>query len=355
MFIFIMIVFPIVLIWLLGNAFSGIMNDSGSSVMHASMIYTLEDDSEASKSFKTYMVDAKTDTFTFYEQKDREKALDGIRKNTYDAYVIVSENQIEIYKNSVYNFNGSMAELIISSFVDRYNMTLEVLNIDPMSMANQNNTVTGFTKVIPVNKTREPGSMDYYGVTITSMFIFYGLIFISTYIIGDQRQKTRDRVLIAKVNTATYQWGIITGNVVILLLQMLLLIFLGIFVFNTYWGDHLLVPVLILTGELIMVSSFGALLGILIKSESVVAGISQLVIPIFVFLGDGYTPLPSSGIFGIIKQFSPIYWVNHSIFNAIYLNDYHNACISITISLSVALLCTLVIIMKQKNRRKVHA
>ena len=50
-----------------------------------------------------------------------------------------------------------------------------------------------------------------------------------------------------------------------------------------------------------MISSIGALLGILIEAEAVVAGVAQLVIPILVFLGDGYVQLPNSGVFGIVK------------------------------------------------------
>jgi ABC-2 type transport system permease protein len=206
-----------------------------------------------------------------------------------------------------------------------------------------------------MTKDREPGSMDYYGVTITSMFIFYGLIFISTYIIGEKRLKTKDRIMISPVKSVTYQWGVISGNVIILLLQTLFLIFLGIVVFNTYWGDNLLIPIGILTAELIMVSSLGALLGMLIDSESVVSGISQLLIPVFVFLGDGYVQLPSTGIFGVIKKFSPLYWVNHSIFNAIYSSDYSDAYIAIIICLSIAVISTIIIAIHRRSRRVANA
>jgi len=352
MFILIMIVFPIALIWILGNAFTGMMGDTGSSTMHANMLYEIKDTSTSSNDFKTYMIDAKSETFTFALEKDYDKAIEQLKKNNYDAYVVVSKDTIKIYKNSVYNFNGTMAEMIISAYTDKYNIISEIINVDPKLMQNigkeSNNT---FTKTIPLDKRRQPSSMDYYGVTITSMFIFYGLIFISTYIIGEKRQKTRDRILIAPVKNASYQWGVITGNVIILFLQMCLLILLGIFVFNTYWGDNIIVPILVLTFELIMISSIGALLGILIESEAVVAGVAQLVIPILVFLGDGYVQLPNAGVFGIVKKISPVYWVNHSIFSAIYLNDYKNAYISIAINLSIALLSTLIIVFYKKKWR----
>ena len=64
--------------------------------------------------------------------------------------------------------------------------------------------------------------------------------------------------------------------------------------------------------------------------------------------------LPSTGTLGIIKQISPLYWVNHSIFNAIYLNDYSNAWISIGISLTIAFITTLLIIFINRARRVTH-
>ncbi len=354
MFIIIMLVFPLILIWLLGNAFSSLIGDVSPSIAHADMLYSVTDNSLNSKTFVDSLVNADIDIFTFKEEKNEDIAIDAVMKNQTDAYIVISEHTITIYKNSIYNFNGTMAELLISNYAEQYNLISTILQVDGNLLYNKSNEQPSYTKVVSIKKDREPGSMDYYGVTITSMFIFYGLIFISTYIIGDKREKTKDRILITPTHETTYQWGVIVGNVVILSCQMILMVFLGIFIFNTYWGDNLLIPLIILWAELVMVSAIGSLLGMVIKSESVVSGVAQLLIPVFVFLGDGYAQLPSTGIFGVIKQFSPIYWVNHSIFNAIYLNDYHNAWISIGISLGIAFLTTIIIIIINRVRRVAH-
>ncbi len=354
MFIMIMIVFPILLIWLLGNAFSGMIGDESLSIVHANMLYHVTDDSINSKTFIDSLVNENIDEFTFNEESNEEVALDKIKKNQADAYIVVDSNTIRIYKNSVYNFNGTMAELLINNYAEQFNLITTILQIDGSLLIKQPTEQISYTEIVSIKKDREPGSMDYYGVTITSMFLFYGLIFISTYIIEDKRKKTKDRILITPAHETTYQWGIISGNVFILFCQMLLMVVLGILVFNTYWGDNILIPILILGAELVMVSALGSLLGMVIKSESVIVGVAQLLIPVLVFLGDGYVQLPSTGTFGIIKQFSPLYWVNHSIFNAIYLNDYSNAWISIGISLTIALITTLLIVFINRARRVVH-
>ena len=352
MFVIIMIIFPIALIWLLGNAFSGMIGDTGPQKIHANILYSIEDNSRMSIDFKSQMIDGEYDEFTFALEDDYDLAISHLKQNNYDAYVIVSDKNIKIYKNDLYNFNGAMAEMILSSFVDQYNIINEVIKVEPQLMEEiLSNSNEKYTKVMSLKKEREPGSMDYYGVTITSMFIFYGLSFISTYIIGDKRQKTRDRILISPVSDVTYQWGLIAGNVIMLILQVLLLIFVSSVVFNTYWGDNLFMPILIFISELIMISALGAVIGITIKSEAVVSGIAQIIIPVLVFLGDGYVKIEATGIFGTIKKLSPIYWVNHSIFQVIYLNEYSEAYKAITICLSIALVCTLIILFIGKKRR----
>jgi len=58
MFSLIMLAFPLLLIWILGSAFGGIMGDGGDvneTVTAASMIYTVSEESQMSATFTDYM------------------------------------------------------------------------------------------------------------------------------------------------------------------------------------------------------------------------------------------------------------------------------------------------------------
>ncbi|MBN2882404.1 MAG: hypothetical protein JXN10_02675, partial [Clostridia bacterium] len=103
-------------------------------------------------------------------------------------------------------------------------------------------------------------------------------------------------------------------------------------------------------GEIIMVSALGTVLGLTIKNENLIAGLSQIVIPVIVFLGDGYVNIGGGSTIMAIKKISPMYWVNHGIFDAIYLGDYSKAFISFAICIGVAVLCTGAVMFV--NRRK---
>ncbi|MFO7636418.1 MAG: ABC transporter permease [Clostridia bacterium] len=357
MFLLIMILFPVVLIWILGNAFSGIMGggeSTGNAPSQITMLYKTLDESPASAAFESHMA-GENEYFILIRMEDEDEALNMVRTNRYAAFVTVSGGEVTIYKNSRYNFYSSLGELIMKTFVDDYNLIYEILSIDPMMMEGIGAFVPEkITSTKSIVQDRQPNSMDYYGVTITTMFILYGIIFMGTYIAGDRGEKTLDRILVAPVKSSTYQWGVLTGNTVVLMLQLSMMILLGILVFRVYWGDALGISLLVMACQVVMACALGALLGLTMKNEELIAGIAQVAIPAFVFLGDGYVSIPAQGVFLAIKKMSPVYWVNHAIFDAIYSQDHSKAFVSMGISLGITALCTLLILLHNRNRRVRH-
>ena len=360
MFTLIMLVFPFLLIWVLGSAFSGIMgggDEVSEPSIHASIIYTITEDSRMSELFEEHMTEV-NEYFSMKKFDDHEEGKNKIKYHEYDAYVIVGADIITVYKNSYYNFNASMGELIIKAFADDYNLMYEIANTDPAALTRAGDvTGSGFTEEVSFDRDRTPGSMDYYGVSMSTMFIFYGMIFLGTYFAGNRLNKTEGRIKASPANILSYQWGTALGNVVLMMLQAVFIIGAGLIVFKVYWGDALGIGLLVILAETLMVSAMGTVLGLTMKNEGAIAGIAQIVIPAIVFLGDGYVEIGGGGTVQAIKKLSPMYWINHGIFDAIYLNEHRTAYISIAISLGVAVACTAVIVLLnvKRNRRTANA
>ena len=360
MFTLIMLVFPFLLIWVLGSAFSGIMgggDDVSEPSIHASILYTITEDSQMSDLFEEHMTGA-NEYFSMKRFDDQEEGKNKIKYHENDAYVIVGADKITVYKNSYYNFNASMGELIIKAFADDYNLMYEIANTDPAALTRVGDvTGSGFTEEVSFDRDRTPGSMDYYGVSMSTMFIFYGMIFLGTYFAGNRLNKTEGRIKASPANILSYQWGTALGNVVLMILQAVFIIGAGLIVFKVYWGDALGIGLLVILAETLMVSAMGTVLGLTMKNEGAIAGIAQIVIPAIVFLGDGYVEIGGGGTVQAIKKLSPMYWINHGIFDAIYLNEHRTAYISIAISLGVAVVCTAVIALLnvKRNRRTANA
>jgi ABC-2 type transport system permease protein len=234
----------------------------------------------------------------------------------------------------------------------------EIAVTNPAALTNPVDTGSrGFTEEVSFDRQRTPGSMDYYGVTMATMFIFYGVIFLGTYFAGNRLNKTEERIKSSPASIISYQWGSALGNIVLMMLQALFVIGAGLLVFNVYWGDAMGIGFLVIFGEALMISALGTVLGLTMKNENAIAGISQIVIPAIVFLGDGYTPIGGGPVLQAIKKISPMYWINNGIFDAIYLGEYRKAFIAVTICIGIAIVCTLAVIMVNsgRNRRKAHA
>lgn len=354
MFTLIMLVFPMLLIWILGSAFGGIMDDGGDDsepMISANLIYTVTGESQMSEIFTEYMADD-NEYFSMTRFDDIDAGKEKIVRNEFDAYVVIDQNKIILYKNSYYNFNSSMGELIIKAFADDYNLMYEIALTDPSLLQGAAETnEAGFTKEVTFDRQRTAGAMDYYGVSMSTMFIFYGMIFLATYFAGNRINKTEDRIRASGAGILTYQWGTALGNIVLILVQSIIIFTAGIVFFKVYWGNALGIGILVVFAEIIMISSIGTLLGLTMKNENTIAGISQLVIPAIVFLGDGYTHIGGTGVILTIKKISPMYWINHGIFDAIYLNDNKKAFTAIIICFCIAVLSTAVVALLNRDRR----
>lgn len=355
MFALIMLAFPLLLIWVLGSAFGGVMGDGGDTesepVISANLIYTVSEESQMSGIFTDYMT-GDNEYFSLTRFDSIEEGKEKIIRNEYDAFIIISNETIMVYKNSYYNFSSSMGELIIKAFADDYNLMYEIAVTDPAKMAEAAGiSGSGFTEEVTFDRERTPGAMDYYGVSMSTMFIFYGMIFLGTYFAGNRINKTEDRITASPADILTYQWGTALGNILLIMVQSVIIFTAGILIFNVYWGGALGIGILVVFAEIIMISSIGTILGLTIKSENAIAGISQLVIPAIVFLGDGYTHIGGTGVILSIKKISPMYWINHGIFDAIYLNDNKTAYTAIIICLSIALVSTILVAFVNRNRR----
>lgn len=354
MFFMIMLLFPVLLIWLLGNAFSGIMGDRGSEgIIKANMLYHVQEESQLSKAFEQYMVDDENEYFSFQISDEPETAKEDIVRNRFDAYVEISEDSMTIYKNSNYNLNSTLGELILKSFADDYNLMYEISSLGVT--VGSPGEGGSFTEEISFDRERTPGSMDYYGITMSTMFIFYGMIFLGTYFAGNKQNKTLDRINASPANLLSYQWGTAAGSIALLVMQSMIVISFGIFVFNVYWGGALTMGALVIFAEIVMVSAMGTLFGLLVKSENLIAGISQIVIPVIVFLGDGYVQIGGGKTINAIKKISPMFWVNHGIFDAVYAGEYSTAYTAVAICLGVAVFCTLAVLFMNRGRRQANA
>jgi ABC-2 type transport system permease protein len=135
----------------------------------------------------------------------------------------------------------------------------------------------------------DPGANSSAGQLIT--WVFIPLFGISALFAYERQQGTLRRLLTTPSNKATFLLGTISGQVVMALVQMLLLVGFGILVMKLNWGRELLALFVILLASALAAAAFGTTMGTFIKTEGQASGLSVMFGMVFALMGGCWYPL----------------------------------------------------------------
>jgi ABC-2 type transport system permease protein len=337
-----MILFPAVLIIILGMAFSGVFNNS-YVIDDINVLYTNRDKGILANSFKEFVKHGEEMGILFESTDDIVAGMNSIKDSTHTCYILMESNaqEIRLFKNERFNFNASLVETVLSGFIQRYNAMAAIITENPAAISQIDmDSYANYVHRVSVDKKRAPGSMDYYAVTVLTMILMYASLTGFWNIRGEQSLKTDKRMLSAPVQKHEILAGKVVGGISITIIQMLVVILFSKYVLNAYWGEHIWVILLILLSEVMMTISLGAGAAFALKNEGAAMSVLNTFIPVMVMLGGGYVPLESlaqgGGLLYKLTNISPIKWINQSIFRIIYDNDFSLVPTAIIINLAAA-------------------
>lgn len=122
-------------------------------------------------------------------------------------------------------------------------------------------------------------------------WVFIPLFGISALFAYERQQGTLRRLLTTPASKATFLLGTITGQVVMALVQMLLLVGFGILVMKLSWGREPLALFVILLTSALAAAAFGTTMGTFIKTEGQASGLSVMFGMVFALMGGCWYPL----------------------------------------------------------------
>jgi len=332
-----MVLFPIILILVLGTALSGAF-DQSTEFKDINIIYTSPSDGALGQAFKGFITKGGEMGFTFTEAQNGQEAQERVSTGNYACFINVSQNGLEIYKNDKQAFKANLVEGVLDSFLQRYKALSQIAMVNPVVASRLINDQSNpnFVKLSPLGEQRNPKAMDYYAITMLTLIILYSSISGSHAIKDEKTAKTMNRLLCAPVKKYEILTGKILGALVITSLQVVVVILMSKFLLKTYWGNHMGVILILLASEVAMAVSLGIGVAFLFKNER---GILNILIPLIAFFGGSYLPLEGFGkTMLLIAKFSPVGWVNKAIFSVIYSNDYSSVVRAFMINLSLAVI-----------------
>lgn len=135
----------------------------------------------------------------------------------------------------------------------------------------------------------DPRANSSAGQLIT--WVFIPLFGISALFAYERQQGTLRRLLTTPSRKATFLLGTISGQVVMALIQMSLLVGFGILVMKLNWGREPLALFVILLASALAAAAFGTTMGTFIKTEGQASGLSIMFGMVFALMGGCWYPL----------------------------------------------------------------
>ncbi|MEH7335333.1 ABC transporter permease [Neobacillus drentensis] len=347
--LFFMLAFPVVLMLVLGSALSNTFKDG----LPVDDIHVLYQDTSHSENFNQFISAAEKSGIQFQKVTENINPKNEVRQGKYDGYVEVTQRGLQLYVNNGNSIEGNILQGMFTSYVDKYNIASEIMKVAPEKLASaftheQKNDFIKETSILP---NKQPGSMDYYAIVITTMIVLYGAMSSSSLIISERVRKTADRLIASPVRKSEIFIGKVLGSLVSNTICVLLVILFSKLFFKANWGDHLGMVILVLLTEIIFAVSMGIGLSFLTKTSAAPRIIIMLFVQLASFFGGAYFKIDNpEGIFKIITDLSPLTWVNSAITKMIYANDLSAAIPAVTIHLTGALIFLLVAVISLQKR-----
>ena len=337
-----MILFPMVLTLVLGFSLSGMFN-SDASPSQVSSLYFIDSDSQLAKAFEENLLpESKEMNLIFTEEKDLGKGKEAVKTGSTTSFVHITDEGITIYAREGSTFRASLVETVLKGFAQTYDAYLAVARIEPAAMQKLTQvdlSQSVYTSSVSLDRGSKPRAMDYYAITMLTLIMMYASMSGISTITEERRDKTLFRIFGAPVRNSQILVAKVTGTVIATILQALILFIFDSVFLKVQWGSNLLPIFIIILAQIIMMVSVGVGSAYLFKNPTSGMSLLQSLIPILVFLGGGYVNLELLGVGGLLEKItyiSPVRWINKTLLQIIYANDYSTFGTTIMICLIIA-------------------
>ncbi|MFD3448279.1 ABC transporter permease [Microbacteriaceae bacterium 4G12] len=343
-----MLAFPVVLMLILGTALTNAFNGNSQSIKDIQVLYKDEASSTFSQSFEAFAKDASKSGIHFKKASNDIDGKEEVKQNKYAGYIEMNKDGVKLYESDRNSIEGSIIEGMLTTFVDKYNVAVEVAKVDPgkVSTVISSGNHDDYIKETSLQAAKKPGSMDYYAIAMTTMIALYGGMGACYLIRGERLRKTGDRLIAAPVSKAEIFVGKILGSLVVNALCLLLVVVFSKFVYKANWGDHLGVVFLILLTEVFLAISFGLGIGYITKTGEASKAIIMVVVQVASIFGGAYFVVEEN----MITNLSPLTWANTAIMKIIYANEVGAALPVISLNLGISALFLLIPIIALRRR-----
>ncbi|MNW34644.1 ABC-2 family transporter protein [compost metagenome] len=323
-----LIALPILLIGILGTSLSSIYNPK--PVKHVPIGVVYESGSQQYKpSLEGFFADDEVkELLIATEIASVSEARHKLGKGAYKAVLIVPEDtdllmsngedvELKVLYKEKDTIEQSIIAVTLSTLTDATNSLRIAYEIMPQK---ENGHQFVFEQLITdsdISGQPKTTAMNYYGVTMTVLVLFYGLSFSINNIHQDFKGNLGVKLRISPIPPIITIISLFTAGVLVSFAQASIVILFSKFVFNVYFGKHMYIIFLITLLGSMFFNVLGLLLGVYINNRKLLNLIMNIGIPVMIFIAGGYYRI-DLGLFSFI---SPVTYIQTLYFTYIYQNE----------------------------------
>lgn len=331
-----MLLFPLVLMGVLGTALTGAFN-TDSSPVDVDVLYETEADDILTNAFDDFTEDVDDEGIHFHLLDTGINGEDKVDDAGADGYVNVNNDGLDLYLQNEHSLESNVLKSVLGSFTDTYNVASDIIQTAPEKAdVLESQVEDDYIQEYAIDSDQSVGSMDYYAIVMTTMFIFIGAVMASGLIADEHVLNTDIRLLVAPVRKKDIFIGKVGGLVSVLGIITLVLVLFSLLVYNAYWGEHVGLVALILLSEIIFAVCFGLGMSYMIQSSGKANMIIMIIVQVSAFFGGAFFPIEEAdGILKFFTQLSPLEWQNNALLTLIHAGDFSHVLRAILLNIGI--------------------
>ncbi|MCM3783158.1 ABC transporter permease [Neobacillus mesonae] len=319
-----MIAFPIVLMIILGSALTNAFS-SDYEMDSLSLIYKNNTSNEQlNASWSGFMEALEQEGVSFTSAAEETDGQKVIQEDEYTAYAELTDDGIQYYGNPKDSIENNIVQGMLTVFADQYNLMAAAVKADPAAAGQilaAQSSYGSFIQEVGLNPDKQPRSIDYYAITMSTMIALYSALSASYLIRGEVTRGTHIRLYASPVSKGTIFTGKVLASALINFLCVAVVVLFSKFVFQADWGSNYTAVFVLLFTEILLAVSLGLACSYLFKDGASHAVII-IIIQIASFVGGAYFPIHmESGLLSYVVQFSPLYWANQALIQVIFAGN----------------------------------
>jgi ABC-2 type transport system permease protein len=318
----ILLVFPIITIYILGNAIGNFYTDDVTNKIPVG--YVNQDTEVIGEQFDQFIHHEDiTRWVDVHEFSSKDEASTALEKGQLDGLIYLPDklsDQVMTNSKSSIIIDGArnveMIESIVSGFVQSHNSQNAVVAVTGSLSEQAGLTSGGVIERIHYTKNKEmPSMIDYYSVLTLLQMLIIGAIFGVNIINKSANSDLHVRFQSLPVNRWGLHLGQVVGSVVYLFITSIVVLLFTKYIYQANWDGNMLIIAMTMLVYCAIAVGMGLLIGMFVRGIPTALMIVLLLMTFFATVSGAISPVSAGGMIALL---SPNYHANMLIFGTIY-------------------------------------